>query len=164
MFSVNIVKSRESLFKNKNVVAWVMMISVIAMHVFDETVTEFLPFYNQLVFNLRESIGFFPMPTFSFGLWLGGLIFSIAVGFALTPIVHHGGRIIRMLTTVLGILMTLNACTHMIGSIYMGRLLPGFWSSPFLLFTAAHVVVRGFIGSSWARRIKIRSEHLRSRT
>lgn len=136
-----------SLLKNKNAAAWVLMISAVAIHVFDETVTDFLPFYNELALNLRGGVGFFPLPTFSFGAWLGGLIAAIIICFSLTPIVNRGGKFIRVFTIVLGVIMVGNALGHMLGSIYYGRLLPGFWSSPFLLVTAVFVVIRGFSGA-----------------
>ncbi len=122
------------------------MISAVTVHVFDETVTDFLPFYNELVLNLRERFGFSLMPTFTLRAWLGGLIAAIVLCFSLTVIVNRGGNFIRAFTTVLGIVMVGNALGHMVGSVYSGRLLPGFWSSPFLLVAAVLVVVRGFSG------------------
>jgi hypothetical protein len=138
------------LLDNKSGVAWVLMISAVSIHVFDEAVTDFLPFYNGLALNLRERLGFSLMPTFSFEAWLGGLIAAIIICFCLTPIVNRGGRFIRVFATALGILMVANALGHMLGSIYFGRLLPGSWSSPFLLVAAVYVVVRGFSGPSGA--------------
>jgi hypothetical protein len=132
------------LLLNRSGVAWVLMISAICLHVFDEAVTHFLSFYNELALSLRGSVGFSLIPTFTFGTWLGGLIVAIIICFALTPLVYRGGRFIRAFATLLGMLMVVNALGHMIGSAYVGRLLPGFWSSPFLLVTAAMVVIRGF--------------------
>ena len=129
---------------SKLAVAWMLMMSAVAIHVFDETITNFLPFYNELVLEFRERFRFFPFPTFTFGMWLGGLIAAIVIGFALTPIVKRGGVLIRVLVIVLGIIMITNALGHILGSIYFGRLLPGFWSSPLLLLSAAFVVVKGF--------------------
>ncbi|UCB51503.1 MAG: hypothetical protein JSV10_05730 [Candidatus Zixiibacteriota bacterium] len=139
--------SNRNVLKSKNAVAWVLMISAVAVHVFDETVSDFLPFYNELALNLRERLGLFPLPTFTFGTWLGGLIAAIIICFSLTPIVNRGGRFIRAFTTILGIIMVANALGHMLGSLYFGRLLPGFWSSPLLLVTAVFVVIRGFSGA-----------------
>ncbi|UCC80967.1 MAG: hypothetical protein JSW64_06310 [Candidatus Zixiibacteriota bacterium] len=135
------------LFRNKNVTAWVLLVLAMGLHVFDEAINNFLDFYNPLVFDLRDSLGFFPMPTFPLGLWLTGLIVAIAIGFALTPVVNRGSRFIRILTIVIGIIMIGNGLGHMLGSLYFERLLPGFWSSPFLLAAAVFVVVRGFRGS-----------------
>jgi hypothetical protein len=133
-----------SLFKNRNALAWVLMISAVALHVLDEVSTGFLPFYNNLAEGLRAVLGFSFPPIFSFETWLGGLIAAIIISFALTHLVVRGGRFIRILTTVVGMLMVVNALGHMLGSVYLGRLMPGFWSSPFLLVTAAYVVLRGF--------------------
>ena len=138
------VKITRRLFENRNALAWVLMISAVALHVLDEASTGFLPFYNNLAQSLRAILGLSFPPTFSFEMWLGGLIAAIIIAFALTPLVSRGGRFIRILTTVLGILMVLNALGHMLGSVFLGRLMPGFWSSPFLLATAAYVVLRGF--------------------
>ena len=140
------MKTRSGLLNNKSGVAWVFMISAISIHVFDEAVTDFLPFYNGLALNLRESLGFSLLPTFSFEAWLGGLIAAIIICFSLTPLVNRSGRFIQTFATLLGMLMVANALAHMVGSACMGRLLPGFWSSPFLLLTATIVVVRGFMG------------------
>jgi hypothetical protein len=144
---------KESL--NKSGVAWLLMISAIGLHVIDETITHFLPFYNELALNVREFVGFSLIPTFTFGAWLGGLIVAVIICFALAPLVNRGGRFIRIFTTILGVLMIANALAHMLGSVYLGRLLPGFWSSPVLLVTAALVVVRGISGlHSAIRRVK----------
>jgi hypothetical protein len=146
------VKTHRGLLKNKSGVAWILMISAVCVHVFDEAVTDFLPFYNGLALNLRESLGFSLLPTFSFEVWLGGLILGIIVCFAITPLVNSGGRLIQTLVVLLGMLMVANALAHMAGSAYIGRLLPGFWSSPFLLVTAVFVVVRGLGKPSRAAR------------
>ncbi len=127
------------------------MFAAIALHVADETLTGFLPFYNNLVHDLRIRLGFFPMPTFSFGLWLGGLIALIVAGFAISPLIGRGGRPARRLTTVIGILMIFNAVGHMAGSAYAGRLLPGFRSSPVLLLASVYAVWRGLHRANWTR-------------
>jgi len=134
------------LCKNKNATAWILLVSMLGLHVLDEALADFLDFYNPLVLDLRDSLGFFPMPTFSFGLWLTGLITAVIIGFALMPLVNRGSRFIRILTTVIGVIMIVNGLGHMIGSLYFGSLIPGFWSSPFLLAAAVFVVVRGIRG------------------
>ena len=134
------------LHQTKNTTAWVLMVSAIAVHVFDEAVTDFLSLYHGVALDIRESLGFSFPPIFTFETWLGVLIIGILVCFALTPIVKRGGRIIRVFTIVLGILMIVNSLGHMLGSAYFGSILPGFWSSPLLILTASLVVVRGFSG------------------
>jgi hypothetical protein len=140
----SLTHSRRGLLLNRNVVAWLLLVTALAVHVLDEALTDFLHFYNPLVSDLKERISFFQMPTFTFGIWLGGLIGLVIIGFALTPLVNRGGRFIRRFTTAFGIIMVLNALGHMFGSLFLGRLLPGFRSSPLLLITALYVVIRGF--------------------
>jgi len=134
-------------FENNNVAAWILMISAVALHVVDETAHNFLQFYNQLVLDIRNQTDFFPAPTFSFWTWILGLAAAVIIGFAVTPVVGRGGRIIRLVTISLGIVMIGNALGHIIGSMYFGRLIPGFWSSPLLLPAALFVVYRGIRGT-----------------
>ena len=137
------------LFQNKNVLAWVLMICALAVHVFDEATSGFLVFFNRQVTNISEQLGFFPIPNLSFEIWLPVLIIVIIICFLLTLIINRGGKFVRVFTIVLGILMIVNSLGHMLGSIYFGRLLPGFWSSPLLLLTAILVVIRGFKKTEW---------------
>ncbi|MFC1564256.1 HXXEE domain-containing protein [candidate division KSB1 bacterium] len=146
----------KSIRENRNILAWLSMVTLLAFHVFDETVNDFLPWYNQNVLNMREQFGFFPAPKFSFEVWLGGLIGAVVIACLLTLIVAKGGKIIRIVTTILGILMVLNALIHIGGSVYTGRMLPGTWSSPFLLAASIFVVYRGFKGV-WQKNLAVES-------
>jgi hypothetical protein len=141
-----VINMNHTLLANRNVLAWFLLVSAAAVHVLDETLSDFLPFWNQLVTNLRAEFGFLPLPTFSFEAWLGGLIIAILFGYALIPAVNSGRKFIRVLTTCLGILMLLNALGHLLGSLYFGKILAGMWSSPFLLLAAIFVIIRGFTG------------------
>ena len=140
------MKFTDKVISSKNTLAWVLMVFSVALHVIDEALSGFLPFYNDTVLDLREKLGFFPAPTFSFEMWIGGLITAVILAFCITPLVISGGKIMRFLTMVLGILMVINALIHITGSVYSGEILPGMWSSPFLLAAAAYVVYRGLKG------------------
>ncbi|NIP18591.1 MAG: hypothetical protein GWM87_10830 [Xanthomonadales bacterium] len=111
----------------------------LTLHVLDEALTGFLPFYNELVLDLRRSLGFFPAPVFTFGSWLGGLIVVLAAGFLLTPVVASGGRATRMVCIALGLLMIGNGLGHLAGSLYAGYLLPGVTSAPLVLAAACYL-------------------------
>ena len=136
------------ILREKNTLAWVLLVTALALHIFDEASTNFLDFYNPLVLRLRENLGFFPMPTFEFGVWISGLIMVVLIGFLLTLLVKRGGLFIRIFATVIGLIMILNGLGHMLGSVYFGRILPGFWSSPFLFVAAVWMVIRG-VGGNW---------------
>jgi hypothetical protein len=117
-------------------IAWVALVVALALHVADEALTDFLPFYNTLVESLRDRHAWFPMPTFAFETWLGGLVLLIVVLFALTPLALRGSRILLVLSYLLGVLMIANATAHVVASFWLGELAPGVYSSP-LLFVAA---------------------------
>jgi len=122
--------------------AWLFFVTAFALHAIDEALTGFLDLYNPLVLDLRHSLGFFPMPTFSFILWIVLLAVAIGVGYVVTPLVRRGGRFMRLVMTIASVIMILNALGHTIGSIYFDRILPGFWSSPVLFIAAVNLLVR----------------------
>jgi hypothetical protein len=135
------------LLADRNASAWLLMVFAIALHVLDETITGFLPFYNSSVAALRDRLGFFPAPTFSVELWLGGLIVGILLCLGVTVVVARGGKTIRWIAAILGMLMIFNALGHLLGSLYIGRILPGAYSSPVLLLSAVFVVLRAIRGT-----------------
>src|SRR5512145_1341092 len=59
-------------------VAWMVLCGALAVHVFDEALTDFLALYNPTVVAIRERYPFLPLTTFTFGGWLALLIFAIA--------------------------------------------------------------------------------------
>jgi hypothetical protein len=113
--------------------AWVALTLALAVHVADEALTDFLSFYNPLVTTLRSRLGWFPMPTFTFDVWLTGLITVVIVLFLLSVFVFRGSRAMVYFSYPYGVLMLLNGLGHSVGSVYFGRLLPGVYSSPLLL-------------------------------
>ncbi len=132
---------------NQNAKAWLVLVGVVSIHVFDEAVTGFLPFYNALVTSLKDQWTWFPMPVFpSFEIWLGGLILGLLLGLFLLPAVAGGGRGIRIFVAFAGLVMISNALGHLLGSVYFGRPIPGFWSSFLLLPASCWVTFRGFKG------------------
>lgn len=138
----------ETIRRSRNATVWLLMVAAVAIHVIDEALTGFLRFYNAQVEALRARLGFFPAPTFTFATWITGLVLAIAIGAALTPRVARGGRTIRIVCGTLAALMVANACGHLLGSIYFGRLLPGVSSSPVLLVTSVWMVKRA-VGGTW---------------
>jgi hypothetical protein len=143
-------RTLDEIRRSRNAIVWLLMVSAVALHVVDEALTGFLPFYNAQVVALRARFGFFPAPTFTFPLWITGLAVAVAIGAALTPIVARGGTVIRVVCGTLALLMVGNACGHTLGSLYFGRLLPGLWSSPVLFVTSAWMVTRA-VGGDWSR-------------
>jgi len=120
--------------------AWLLLSLALGLHVTDEALTDFLSFYNPLVESLRLRLGWWPMPTFTFGVWLGGLIVAVVALTALSRLAFAGSRWMRPCAYVYGAIMLLNGLGHTVGSLYFGKLLPGLFSSPFLLVASVYLL------------------------
>ena len=127
--------------------AWWWLIAALALHVVDEASTGFLDFYNPLVLSIRSRATWFPMPTFTFGVWLAGLVALVVALALLTPLVRTGSTGARPLSWLLSGIMFLNGVGHLAGSIYFWRWLPGATSAPLLLFASVRLA-----RATWSRR------------
>ena len=116
--------------------AWVALALALGLHVADEALTGFLSVYNPMVTTIKGRLPWAPLPTFTFPVWLGGLVAGVALLLALTPLAYRGSRGLRLAAYPLGILMTFNGLLHFAGSLYFGRLMPGVYSAPVLLAAA----------------------------
>jgi uncharacterized protein with HXXEE motif len=132
---------------SRHVRAWLLLAAAVGMHVADEALTGFLDFYNPLVLSLRSQMPWFPMPTFTFAVWLTGLVVLVVVLCALSPVVHRGGVRAWLLSWVLSVIMLMNGLGHLAGSAYFRRWLPGSTSAPLLL--AGSVLLAR---ATWQRR------------
>lgn len=122
--------------------AWYFLVGALAIHVLDEALTGFLDFYNPLVLSIQSSLPWFPMPTFTFGVWLGGLTVLVAILGLLGPAVGRGVAGTRAVSWVLGVIMFANGVGHLVGSVYFQRWLPGATSAPLLLLTSVLLMRR----------------------
>jgi uncharacterized membrane protein len=113
--------------------AWLLLVAALAAHVIDEAITGFLGFYNPLVLSIRSKMPWFPMPTFTFGVWLAGLTGLVVALALLAPLVRRGAVATRVGCWVLSTIMFMNGLGHLVGSAYFGRWLPGASSAPLLL-------------------------------
>lgn len=113
--------------------AWLLLVGVLAVHVLDEALTGFLDFYNPLVLGIRSQMPWFPMPTFTFGVWLAGLALLVLLLVVLAPAVHRGARATGVASWLLSVVMFMNGLGHLAGSLYYRRWLPGATSAPLLL-------------------------------
>jgi disulfide bond formation protein DsbB len=87
--------------------------------------------------TIRARLLFLPLPTFTFGVWLTGLILGILLLLALAPLSFRGKRWVLWASFPLAILMFGNGLGHIGGSIYLGHLMPGVYSAPLLLIASA---------------------------
>jgi len=113
--------------------AWFLLVGALAIHITDEALTGFLEFYNPLVLSIRSRVPWFPMPTFTFRSWLGGLAALVLVLVALGWPVRRGAPGTRVASWALVSIMFLNGLAHLGGSVYFRQWLPGTTSAPLLL-------------------------------
>lgn len=117
-------------------VPWLVLCGALAIHVADEALTDFLSVYNPAVRAIRARFPFVPLPTFTFRVWLGGLVVAVVVLFSLAPAAFRGAPELRPLAYVFGIVMAGNGVLHLAGSIRMRRAMPGVYSAPLILAAA----------------------------
>jgi membrane-bound ClpP family serine protease len=122
--------------------AWVALCLALALHVTDEALTDFLSVYNPTVMTIRQRLPFLPLPTFTFNVWLTGLILAIILLLALSPFAFRGARWIGAAAYIFGIIMLANGLQHMVGSILMGKLMPGVYSSPLLVICSIYLLLK----------------------
>ena len=121
--------------------AWLLLCAALALHVFDEALTDFLSVYNPAVQAIRKRFPFLPLPVFSFRVWLTGLSIAILLAFCLSPLAFRGSRSVVWVAYPLSVLMFGNALGHIGASLYRRRLMPGVYSSPLLLLASAYLFI-----------------------
>ena len=121
-------------------VAWLTLCVALAIHVSDEALTDFLSVYNPAVRAIRARFPFLPLPTFTFPVWLGGLVAVTLLLLALSPAAFHGAPGLRPAAYLFGIVMAGNGLLHIGGSAYMRKLLPGTYSAPLILAAAIYLL------------------------
>ena len=113
--------------------AWVALTAVLAAHVADEALTDFLAVYNPIVTAGRERWTWLPMPTFTFRTWLAGLGLLVAILLLLAPLAYRRAPLARVLAVPFAAIMLLNGIGHLAGSAYFSRWMPGATTAPLLL-------------------------------
>jgi NADH:ubiquinone oxidoreductase subunit K len=121
--------------------AWLGLAGTLALHVTDEALTGFLDVYNPVVRAVRERYPFVRLPVFTFHEWIIGLAVAVVLLFCVSPWAFRGRRWVVLVAMPLSLLMTANALAHLGSSLYLGRLMPGVYSSPVLLAASLFVFV-----------------------
>ena len=124
--------------------AWLGLGIALALHVTDEALTGFLPLYNSTDAEIREPYPWIPLPTFTFPVWLGGLIAGVLILFLASPLIFAGRLWLRYISYPLSILMILNGLGHIGASVYWGIPAPGLYSSPVQLLAATALLLATF--------------------
>jgi len=120
--------------------AWVALSVALAIHVTDEALTDFLSVYNPAVRAIRARFPFLPLPTFTFRVWLTGLVLAVLVLASLTPFAFRGEGWMQPLAYAFGFVMAGNGLLHLAASVYMRKAMPGVYSAPLILGAALYLL------------------------
>lgn len=132
-------------------VAWLLLTIGLAVHVADEAIHDFLSIYNPIVRSLRQRLPFLPLPTFSSGVWLTGLIAGLILLLVVTPFAFRRAAWLRPVALVLSVLMIFNAGLHIVGSLFLGTVIPGTYSAPLLMAAAVCLLISAI--RQWRRDV-----------
>jgi hypothetical protein len=119
--------------RNKWGSAWLGLCLALAIHVYDEAANDFLSVWNPAVAALRAHLPLVPLPTFSFRLWLGGLVLAVLLLSLLSLMIFRGARWMLPVSYTFALVMLGNGLLHIAATVYLGRPAPGVFSSPLLL-------------------------------
>ena len=114
--------------------AWIGLAGALAFHMTDESLTDFFSVYNSAVLAIRER---FPVLKAAdiYISWILGLSAAYALVRAGASSLS-GLAVARTSGDAVSVLMIGNALGHIGSSVFMGRLMPGVYSSPVLLVAA----------------------------
>lgn len=121
-------------------IAWLALCVALAIHVADEALTDFLSVYNPAARAIRARFPFLPLPTFTFPVWLGGLIAVTLLLFALSPAAFRGEPGMRPAAYIFGVVMAGNGLLHLLGAVYRKKAMPGVYSAPIILAAAVYLL------------------------
>ena len=123
-------------------IAWLALCMAFISHIIDEALTDFLSVYNPTINTIRKSLPFLPLPTFTFEVWLTGLILVAIILLFFSLFAFRGAYWMLPLSYTFAVIMLANGLLHIVTSIYINRLMPGVYSSPLLLGSSIYLVVR----------------------
>jgi len=128
--------------------AWIALCIALALHIFDEAITGFLSVYNPTVLALRQRRPWLPLPVYTFGAWLAGLVAVNTALFGLSYFVLRGFGWMRPLGYIFAVIMLANSFVHFgatvrgrsVESVHFRRPMPGTYSSPLMLLASLYLL------------------------
>jgi hypothetical protein len=119
----------------------VALCAALAIHVADEALSGFLSVYNPAVRAIRERVPFLPLPTFTFRIWLAGLVVAVIGLASLSPFAFARAAWMAVPASAVAVVMLGNGALHIGASLYRRRLMPGVSSAPFLIAAAVWLLL-----------------------
>jgi hypothetical protein len=119
----------------------VALCAALALHVADEALSGFLSVYNPAVRAIRERVPFLPLPTFTFRIWLAGLVVAVIGLASLSPFAFARAAWMAVPASAVAVVMLGNGALHIGASLYRRRLMPGVSSAPVLIAAAVWLLL-----------------------
>lgn len=127
---------------------WIGLCTTLALHIVDEACTGFLSVYNPTVMVLRQRRPWLPLPVYTFGVWLAGLLAANAVLFGLSYFALRGFGWMRPLGFIFAAILLANSLVHFgatirgrsVESVHFPRPMPGTYSSPLMLLASIYML------------------------
>ena len=130
--------------------AWLYVCLHLAAHGVEEALTGFVDVWNPVLLTMQAATGI-PLPQLVFDEWLTTLAVVVIALTAMTPLVARGVRGFQTGSYVLAFVMIANGVNHLASPLYLGRFLPGQYTSP-LLIVASLWLIRQTYGVTRSRR------------
>jgi protein-S-isoprenylcysteine O-methyltransferase Ste14 len=112
----------------------------LAAHAVEEALNGFVDVWNPFLAWVRARTGL-PTPQFVYADWLTMLVIGIVVLTAMTPLVARGVRGFRVGSYLFAVLMIANGVNHLASPLYLGRFLPGQFTSPLLILASIWLIL-----------------------
>jgi len=120
--------------------AWLYLCLHLAAHSVEEALNGFVEVWSPFLASVRARTGL-PTPQFVFAGWLTMLIIGIVVLTAMTPLVARGVRGFKIASYLFAGLMIANGVNHLASPLYLGRFLPGQYTSPLLILASIWLIL-----------------------
>jgi protein-S-isoprenylcysteine O-methyltransferase Ste14 len=120
--------------------AWLYLCLHVAAHGIEEALNGFVDVWDPFLAEMRARTGL-PLPHFIFADWLTMVAVGIAALTAMTPLVARGLRGFRAGSYIFAGLMIVNGVNHLSSPLYLGRFLPGQFTSPLLILASLWLIL-----------------------
>jgi protein-S-isoprenylcysteine O-methyltransferase Ste14 len=120
--------------------AWLYLCAHLAAHGVEEAINGFVDVWNPFLASVRARTGL-PLPLFTFDGWLTALVIGVLALTAMTPLVRRGVRGFRVASYLFAGLMIANGVNHLASPLYLGRFLPGQFTSPLLILASIWLIL-----------------------
>jgi hypothetical protein len=122
-------------------IAWLLLCLSFAANILEDTLNDFLGYYNATVLALYGHFSWFPRIDLSFREWFVAAIVADAVLLLLTPFAYRNSRFLRPIAYFISTIMLLISCSTIIASLLSQTVpsvhfdggAPGIYTSPPLL-------------------------------